>query len=134
MRHLKTYESITTGSTIDEFIEKHNDSKPKVGDWCICKENLSLTIEEEVEVDNFLNTNVGEIIAIRNDDYLVKYTNIPKSLISWFTFFWKGVEKMKYTMPVDGIGCRRMNISEIKYWNKDKEELEIMINANKYNL
>ena len=107
MKHIKIYENI--------------DNDPKIGDYVICNENLSYYDE----LVNFLSNNVGRIVlknyTIVNVcfDYLVQYDYIPKELDIYF---------------YNSSNLRPINIDDIIKFSENKEDLEMYINAKKYNL
>jgi len=97
---------------------------PEVRDYVICKEEYYGNNELILK---FLSENIGQIIRINkfNDDnysFLVEYHDLPKDLSRYFSS-----EKL-------GINMRRMCNNEIVHFSKNKEDLEIMIGARKYNL
>ena len=95
--------------------ESINEDEPELGDYVICKESH----EHEIVVQNFLSQNIGKIVEMNKGyKYIVKYKNIPNDTKKYFIYQ----------------GTRGMDRNEIKYWSKDKEELESILNANKYNL
>lgn len=95
---------------------ENNNMKPQVGDYVLCKE------ADDVfpEVKEFTSNNIGKLIEIENLEkypYMIKYKNIPKNLADYFQS-----------------NTRGMDISEIIFYSKDKDEVEARINATKYNL
>ena len=105
MRYIKTYENI--------------DDKPKLGDYVICNgDRLSWCTNE---IKNFLSNNIGRIILINDRDvnYLVQYDYIPKELDIYF---------------YNSSNLRPINIDDIIKFSENKEDLEMYINAKKYNL
>ena len=95
--------------------ENTNINIPKVGDYVICQEKKY----DKSDISDFLKNNIGQIIcSFENSElFSIKYSNIPDDL----KFFFKK-------------NCRGMFINEIKYYSKNKKDLEIYITANKYNL
>ena len=92
-----------------------NEGEPKVGDYVICEESVSGEVVKE-----FISNNIGIFSKSIHDEtfkYSIEYENIPDNIYGAFTN-----------------KCRRMSRQEIKYWSKDKEELEILLVTNKYNL
>ena len=116
MKHIKLY-------------EKYNKS-PKLGDYVICYESELDRDDDEDDkrCKDFLSKNIGIIVKVdykkgsSNFDYLVQYFNIPENLYIYFKF--------KETLK----GCRAMYKNEIVEWSKDKEDMEAILNAKKYNL
>lgn len=113
MKHLKSFET--------------NDTElPQIGDYVICGEEFVAESETDIKLKNFTSNNIGIVynfIAKQNVDYpyLIKYENIPEILLP-----------KKLNLFDDN--CRKMSVIEIKYWSKSKEELKLIIQANKYNL
>jgi hypothetical protein len=93
--------------------EQYNN-EPKVGDYviCICKPDNTKLIK-------FLSNNIGQIdyITKNKDVYSVKFENMTKEL--------------KYDFGQNKIGFKR---SEILHHSTNKEDLEILIQATKFNL
>jgi len=106
MKYLKTFESI---------------DEPKEGDYIIAKLPNHLAYKDTAEI--FCHNNIGQIIGIiyNNIDkpiYKVKYENVPAGLkISNLNNNIRGFFKKDFEL-----------------WSKDKEELEAMIAAKKYNI
>jgi hypothetical protein len=107
MRYLKTFESI---------------DEPKEGDYIIAKSTNRHIGTHAVDV--FCRNNIGQIIGIIYDRipdkpiYKVKYENVPAGLkISNLNNNIRGFFKKDFEL-----------------WSKDKEELEAMIAAKKYNI
>jgi len=111
MKHIKEFESL-------------DDNDPVVGDYVICNE-----ADSDKDITAFISSNIGQIIKIKISDnlnkflYFINYDNIPYNLRFRFTDFENTNKKM-----------RGMFIEEIKYWSKNKEDLEVKLQANKYNL
>ena len=92
-----------------------NQGSPEIGDYVIC----------ETEFDNesiFTNDNIGKIINYdynSNFPYAVTYDNIPFNLSNGN---YGGNEVITF------------NLTSIKYWSKDRNELEIILKSNKFNI
>ena len=105
-----------------------NEGKPEVGDYVICEEIPQSTPKFlYAEVIDFLKNNIGKIKGYDVDTdyegegkYIVVYNNIPLKLVTYF-------------MYANGKG-RRMFEEDIKYWRKNREELETILAATKYNI
>jgi hypothetical protein len=110
------------------LFEEVNIGKPEIGDWIICKSftrktPLQIFDDKDAQLNQFLSTNIGKIVSadsVKTNppgwDYEIFYEDAPDWLIDTF-FHPIGISK-----------------EEISYWSKDKEELEYIISANKYNL
>jgi len=110
MKHLKEYKS-----------------NPKIGDYVICQEDNNF----RSDLNNFLLNNIGEIVSIDTlyssdgkgyNLYVTKYdTVIPIKLKNLFIF--------------DEFSDRRgFYPDEIIHKSENKKDLNIIIDANKYNL
>ena len=102
-----------------KLYESINEDKPEIGDYVICEDSTN----GDKNLLEFENTHIGRIFAddhpLEEWNYLVKYENFPFSLRSFFTF---------------SENSRAFSLSEIKHWSKNKEDLEHVLNAKKYNL
>jgi len=98
-----------------KLFETINVGKPEIGDFVICNEDDSTS-----EVTYFTSNNIGKYIKYNYDieyHYAIYYEDTPKDLGVYFSN-----------------GERNMTLDEIKYWSKNKEELEYIIKTNKFNL
>jgi hypothetical protein len=106
MKHLKHFENI---------------NEPEVGDYAICENYVNSNLKI---LDDFLLTNIGLITNIHNRvkdyPYIIKFEKIPAEL---------------KTYTEDNMGTEMMfQKEEIVHFSKNKEDLEYIISANKYNL
>jgi len=102
----KIYESIDIG-------------EPELYDYVICDEVV------EPILSDWMKCNIGEIIKVDNKrdcKFNVWYENIPNTL----KFYFQSRDHDK--------GFRPMMNREILHWSKDKEDLEALLNLDKYNL
>jgi len=96
--------------------ESINEKSIEIGDFVICEE------VDYADINTiFTSTNIGKFI--RYDDgeaypYIIKYDYTPKNMKSYFS----------------GDDERNMSIDEIKYWSKNRNELEIILQTNKFNI
>jgi hypothetical protein len=99
------------------LFEERIIGNPKVGDWVICKSSN----DRDIELNQFLATNIGEVIMEDPPewDYEILYKDAPDWIVDIAHIYDKS------------IGFDR---EEILYWSKNKEELEYIVSANKYNL
>ena len=106
MKHIKKYEQ---------------NISIEVGDYVICTDN-GITNDNNFEV--YLKSHIGKIILIKKyikDPYLVLYENLP--------------DKFKtYSSTNDNLKLIKFNENEIIHFSKNKEDLEHIIVANKYNI
>ncbi len=112
--------------TIFKLYEK-NQIIPKVGDYVICSyddcsyEDMNMhgySLDEKT----FIRNKIGKVINIdRYNDYpyYVSYDNIPGHLSNGDI----DVEDFIY-----------ISRDAVKYWSKNKEDLDIIINTNKFNI
>lgn len=113
MKYIKTYESI--------------NKEPKIGDWVIVKD-----LDFEPKYNDELSKCVGKIIdlkeneykedlintySVRSSPYFVEFEKLPKSIKSQFKH-----------------NIRTFYKNEILFCSDNKEDLEAMIAAQKYNL
>ena len=90
------------------------------GDWVICTVRNYNSIS--AELINFLNTNIGKYMENDHTNfrpYVIKYENVPQIL---------NIGKFNGNMT------RYVDKNEIIHFSPNKEDLQIYIDANKYNL
>ena len=109
MKYIKTFEKL------DRTIKK--------GDYAII--NFDTT---NPEVTDFFKNNICKIIDVRKGSHhkwiQFGYENVPDELIEWFN---KKSGKY-YIYHID------LNICDVQKYSKNKEELELELQANKFNL
>ena len=106
-----------------KYIKHYEDiNKPQVGDYV---EIYARYFDNRLK--DFFKTEIGQIIKIDNKDYpyLVEFEK-EKPIIHEDAVTIIYDDEDEYKMRVEE--------SEIKYFSSSKEELEIIISANKYNL
>jgi len=108
---------------IKKFNESLNDGEIEIGDYVICDDSLLNSNNNFKKINDFISSSIGkyveyEINISEKCPYTIKYYNIPQELNDYFY-----IE-----------GRIRMKFSDIKYWSKDKKELEIILNSNKFNI
>ena len=107
MKYIKTFENI--------------ENLPEIDDWVIMK-----TLSSHNIVKNFINNTIGEVVNldktnIQNIDITVMYYDIP--------------EDFKKLMNVDSdVYVREFRSNQIVEFAKTKEELELKLQSNKYNI
>ena len=110
----KIYEAINVGNL-------------EIGDYVICREKLY----GDVIIQNFINNNIGKFVkkqsehTLADNCYGIEYDNVPEDLLDNFDLDWRENPRK----PI-----RWMKRKEIKKWSKNKEDLEHLVTANKYNL
>jgi len=109
MKHIKEFENL-------------NNTKPEIGDYVLCKEN-------DFSMSNFLDCNIGKILEFVKKDngidsmYIIEYSNVPRNL------------RYRFFPPNNNYNYLRFShIDNIEYWSKNKEDLEPILQAKKYNL
>lgn len=120
MKYLKTFEKL--------------QEQPEVGDYVLIN-----TVSTIKGVSEYINNTFGQIIDIQPDkidiwdfksvgDIVVKYTDVPSEIKSWFNKN-KNITR-NYAREFD----RRFSPEQVVAFAKTKEELELKLTANKYNL
>jgi len=128
MKHIKRF---------NENYLINNTTEPEIGDYVICSERDDNYNDDEglMKLYEFLDNNVGKYLENKDKkydkygygdfhEYIVQYENVPQYLLD---------NKMFITV-YDNITVRPMSKSEIIYWSKNKEKLEVLIATNKYNI
>ena len=98
-------------------IKRFNEDniKPQVGDYVIVNVNY-------FDIKNFVNASVGKLVdEVRVQNLIaakIKYDNIPENLKKFF----------------DNNGVKTFHLSDIKYFSKNKKEMEQKVASKKYNL
>ena len=108
-----------------KIYEAINQGKPKVGDYVIL--NYSETNTNDIKKSLFIDNSVGKIFRKEEEFFYVRYYNIPEEILKDF----------KYSDYSDGIRVGNsvfIHTDDILYWSEDKEELEVILTAKKYNL
>ena len=114
MKHIKPY----------TLMIEDAHTEPQIDDYVILNTDQTYFITKKIK--KFINNKIGQIIKIINyktlsPDFIVKYDNIPPSLYD------QTYDKNNNSFIFENIGC-------ILYISKDKEQLEALLQANKYNL
>ena len=115
-----------------KYLKKFENIKKSLnlGDYVICEETPSSGFEKQrfKDIIEFERTNIGKYVKSINGNgkfkYAIYYDDIPQEFKD--KFFMKEGDIDKY--------CRVMSRKEIIHISKNKEELEAMINANKFNI
>ena len=96
----------------------------KIGDWVICTDPTVISNDEQ-DYLNFINNNIGQYFEHKgwkfDWPYKVRYFNIPDDI------------RNKY-FRAGAIDYAVFTREDIKYWSEDKEKLELILVANKYNI
>jgi len=103
---------------IKEF-EKKTNVEISRGDYVLM--NYTPSHKTLIDLSNFINNTIGIVSKISDDFIYVKYDAVPITLQRFFD-------------KTNEINCRMMYIEDIVDFAKSKEELELKLQANKYNL
>jgi len=111
-------------------IENINIVSPEIGDYVIVKMPEYQRIESNNRTPyGFLNNNIGQIIDHSRSihGFLIKY-NID--------FNTCGFIKYHFQLREDPDGCRNIFMEDILngYWSKNKEDMQFILDAKKYNI
>jgi len=109
MNHLKTF-------------EKLNENEPEVGDYILAKWKNAA---DDHPANIFVANNIGKLIKIEIDKYdvvffLVKYNNIPKEL--------------ELYKSMNNNTSFELKKEDLIKWSKNEEDLEMILQSNKFNL
>jgi hypothetical protein len=115
-----------------KYIKHFENTKNKLnlGDYVICEEIASSGYEKQLfkDVIEFEKNRIGKYVKYDNNNgdfkYTIYYDDIPQKFKD--KYFMKEYDIDKY--------CRPMSRKEIIYNSKNKEDLEAIINANKFNI
>lgn len=109
MKYIKTFEKI-------------NVNKPKAGDYVICGGEYS----SNMNFINHIKNSIGLVTSIDKNSY-------EKLFIIKYDYDYNQFDlEIEYNENKMDLYTTRIN--DIKYWSKNKEELELILAANKYNL
>ena len=104
----------------DELI----DNEPEIGDYIICDIGIKTILYDFINnhISKLTNTYLyGELQQI----YVLEFDDIPSNILKYFTENVKN-GKIFYNYDIGRGG--------IKSWSKNKEELELKLAANKFNI
>ena len=99
-----------------KIYESINEGEPEIGDYVIIETN-------DDEFKHYSNKYIGKIIEIEKN--INPNPNFPNTKRDIFRVLFKDFDNKKREM---------IWRYEIKYWSKNKEELETLIAAKKYNI
>lgn len=110
MKYIKTYEA---------------NSSPRVGEYVICGHRY------DMDVNDYLSSNIGVLIDRHEPyNYIVRYDNIPNEYSKFFDDI-----KDTYGLNItDGSGVRSFSLGEIVHHSKHKEDLDMYINVEQFNI
>lgn len=101
-----------------KIFETINEGDPKIGDYVLLKYD-----KFKNDMTNFLNDHIGKIIFIDEKLYRIEYYDVPDTINYRFHYY---KTNNSYTKTIE----KRY----ISYWSKNREELEELLAAEKYNL
>ena len=95
--------------------ESVNQDKPEIDDYVICN-----IVGGDTEIDDYINSNIGKYIEFVRDNM-----TFPCRI---------QYDEMSYELEEYAGKILNVDLDEIKYWSKNKEELEYLVASKKYNL
>jgi hypothetical protein len=123
-----------------KIFETLNDGTPNMNDFVIveCKIGINsflpgtpefYRVKNFTSLFDFLSNNIGNVFSIIKNEYVIQYTtnDIPNKL----KIFFKDVSSNKKYSIMNEYA---IHLKDIKYWSRDKNELETILEAKKYNL
>ena len=116
-----------TNFKIFESEEKPTLNDPQPGDYVICTIQRNIIYDDE-RLESFLRNNIGKIDSFYQGNpnyfYRVRYNAVVDFDIKYSRL--RKIRKNKYEYICE--------VEQILVWSKNKNDLDIKINANKYNL
>jgi hypothetical protein len=129
MKYLKTFENM--------------NNTPQIGDYVVCERGKGWSTISE-DFNNYILNNVGKIISpIKKDRITMSYINKGYHYVKYFNvpdiFYWAGEEPTEKRTILncwwDKENCAILiKNNDILYSSKNIEDLEILLQSNKYNL
>jgi hypothetical protein len=101
-----------------KIFENINEGRPEIDDYVLLK-----YATYHNDMTNFLNNNIGKIIFIDDNFCIIEYYNVPDLINHRFDY-----NKINNTYK------KTFKTRFISYWSKNREDLEDILMANKYNL
>lgn len=109
-----------------KIFENINDGEPKVGDFVIIKTKDLPQLYNFY--GDFIKTSIGRIWKIHSVNFfLIKYENIPKEIKDYFSY-------SDYSKGLNIGNSILVHKRDIIYWSKNKEDLDYIIDAKKFNI
>ena len=120
MKHIKLFEEL-------------NQNVPHIGYYAIANSN-----DADEETQNFFLTHIGKISSIFHDKIDIEYVDVPEDLSygsNWDDncYMFKYLSEPNHKHSRNTPSLQNSN-SEVLYWSKNREDLEDILTANKYNL
>lgn len=119
MKYIKTYERI-------------NIRNIKIGDYILSNFIYGAAIGGDHYWPNYINNSIGQVVNIYNKVIVTKYL-VPESI---YNEMFDNVDNRRYIYIENNNYYIDMsfNRDNIKYFSSNKEELELKLAANKYNV
>lgn len=102
-------------------LKKSDKNRPHVGDYVLVYEKLSNGDEFDNIYNDFIQNNIGKINYIdtsKEFPFYIEYENIPEEIDEYFNEY----------------NEIRVTLKNLIYYSNNKEDVELQIKANKYNL
>lgn len=112
-----------------KYIKKYeNVNRLRIGSYVICQESSDYAsgVENVNKLKKFISKNIGQYVKhLSNVDfpYAIHYDNVPDNIMHFFT-----------TDEIKGKNIIWFSRYDILEYSENKEDLEIILNAKKYNL
>jgi hypothetical protein len=121
MKHLIKTQNFFKNKISEDI--KISKNEPQIDDFVICDMgDVSHQIINDYRdsLNDYLKTLIGKIIRLHVNNFaLIKYEDLPEKYSSGLSFM---------------SNQRWISKQRIKYWSKNKEDLEIILTQQKYNL
>ncbi len=101
-----------------KIFENINEGKPEIDDYVLLDYR-----KYRNDMTNFLSSNIGKIIFIDDNFCILEFYDVPDSINYRFEY-----NKINNTYK------KTIKPNKISYWSKNREDLEEILIAKKYNL
>jgi len=101
-----------------KYLKKFEKNSPELLDYVIINTSTKNNI-----LKDFINNHIGRVIYVGVINMRVAYDNIPNNLINYF--YVDTEESFRFSIEM---------ISDVVEFSYNREELELKLSANKYNL
>jgi len=126
-----------------KLYESINIGEPEVGDYVLCHLEEDDSNEQKI-TSNFLNKNIGILVKIdKNKDKFEVYDNYKVKFDEEFDYYsqWNNLA-ISFDNNLSSVefdddhvnNVASFYLDEIDHWSKNKEDLEHIVQAKKYNL
>ena len=108
------------------------NGEPQVGDYVICNE-----VSASKTSIKFTSENIGQIVGITkssNHPYIIRYDKVSNQTLKkeFHQTIWNFCSADQF--GIYGKNCTVMRKDEIKYFSHSREDVELFMNIEKYNL